>query len=88
MTNTESTSEPTPIEVWLRSESLGLVCTVVRPDETTKTLDVDALSMRGAEREMTGWFIGQGYAPVGRWQTEASDGDESIEVVRTFKFKH
>jgi hypothetical protein len=32
--------------------------------------------MRGAEREMTGWLISQGYKPVGRWQTEDDGGQE------------
>lgn len=26
-------------------------------------------SMRGAQREITGWLRDQGYAPAGRWET-------------------
>jgi len=65
-----------PIEVWLRQRNMEVSCTVVAEDETTQNLDVDSLSMRGAEREMTGWLISQGYKPVGRWQTEDDGGQE------------
>lgn len=54
-----------PIEVWLRQDDEEIICTVVREDESTYELDVDALSMRGAQREMTGYFIEQSYEPAG-----------------------
>jgi hypothetical protein len=34
--------------------------------------------MRGAQREMTGWLIRQGYTPVGRWSTEADNSDSDL----------
>jgi hypothetical protein len=46
---------------------------------------VDSLSIRGAEREITGYFINQGYTPVGRWETTAEDRGEPVEVMRRFK---
>lgn len=64
-----------PIEVWLSQQNLQVTCTVVYEDERTDHVDIDALSMRGAQREITGWLIGNGYTPAGRWEIEA-DGHE------------
>lgn len=77
----------TPIEVWLRrSGNLALECTVFFDDESTYDLDVDSLSMRGAQREMTGYLLRQGYAPAGRWDVEARDPDgDVLESSRKFK---
>jgi len=77
-----------PIEVWLRKADRGLSinCTVVHDDESTDTLDVDSLSMRGAQREMTGALIREGYEPAGRWETEREHDDEGpVETVRSFR---
>ena len=44
--------------------------------------------MRGAQREITGYLITEGYSPVGRWEAEAEpdDGvDGYVETVRKFK---
>ena len=71
-----------PIEVWLSQPHFTVTCRVVHEDETTQTLDVESLSLRGAEREMTGWFISQGYQPAGRWK--AVEGS-TTEVTRRFK---
>ena len=71
-----------PIEVWLSQPRFTVCCQVVCEDETTQTLDVESLSLRGAEREMTGWFIRHGYKPVGRWK--AVEGSPT-EVARRFK---
>jgi hypothetical protein len=78
---------PSPIEVWLSRASTGITGTVVLEDESTGTLDVQSRSMRGAQRETTGYLIAQGYTPVGEWQVEA-DGDgggEAVETSRTFQ---
>ena len=80
-----STTDPSgPIEVWLRKAAIGITCTLVRADESTQQVDVESLSMRGAEREMTGWFIRQGYSPAGRWETTAT-GNGATEVMRVFR---
>lgn len=82
MANTTNT-RPTPIEVWLSRTNMAINCRVVHEDETTNTLPVDALSVRGAQREITGQLISEGYAPVGRWQwTEDSDVEESVRQFR------
>jgi hypothetical protein len=62
-----------PIEVWLTQQNMTVTCQIVHEDESIEALDVDSLSMRGAQREITGWLIDQGYKPDGRWITEAED---------------
>ena len=59
-----------PIEVWLSRPNLEIRCTIVHEDESTEELDVDSLSMRGAQREITGWLLSRGYKAVGRWEGE------------------
>jgi hypothetical protein len=81
MTNTKSG----PIEVWLRQANLEVVCNVVYEDETSAQYEVSSMSMRGAQREMTSFFIAEGYKPVGRWEVEASDANGALETVRRFK---
>ena len=67
--------KPSPIEVWLTQENMEVNCMMVREDESTDTsLDVMSLSMRGAQREVTGALIEWGYKPDGRWVQEA-DGE-------------
>jgi hypothetical protein len=79
-------SKASPIEVWLTQGNLAITCRVVFEDETTDGLDVDAVSMRGAQREITGWLIDQGYTPVARWTTEsASEDNDVLETSRQFR---
>ena len=74
-----------PIEVWLTQANLQVRCTIVNQDETTHSdLPIDSLSMRGAQREITGYLIEQGYKPDGRWKVEVEDG-QGAESVRRFK---
>lgn len=75
-----------PIEVWLTRRNIGITCRVIHEDESADELEVDSLSMRGAQREITAYFKAQGYEPVSRWETEyenARDGSE--ETVRRFR---
>ena len=76
MTDTKK-QQHTPIEVWLRQPNIEITCTVVREDESTRSVEVDSLSLRGAQREITGWLIGLGYEPVGRWEAEAVEGADA-----------
>ena len=71
-----------PIEVWLSQDNLEMTCRIVFNDESTEELDVQSLSMRGAQREMTGWLISQGYEPVGRWSREDKYGFETMRRFR------
>jgi hypothetical protein len=54
-------------------------------DESEHEYDVTSLSMRGAQREITGWLIRNGYAPVARWTAEAADGGDVVESSRKFR---
>jgi len=76
-----------PVEIWLTKTNIAVTCSIVFEDETGDHLDVDSLSMRGAQREMTSWMIGQGYEPADRWNTEEEDepGGEVLESSRTFR---
>jgi hypothetical protein len=75
-----------PIEVWLSQSNMTVTCRVVHEDESTEHLDIDSLSMRGAQREITGLLINLGYKPDGRWTTEAEDSNyEDRETWRRFK---
>jgi hypothetical protein len=76
------TKPSSPIEVWLTQKNLEITCLEVHEDETTEERDVDSLSMRGAQREKTGWYISRGYVPVGRW--EATEAGQA-ETYRRFK---
>jgi hypothetical protein len=62
-------------------------CTIVYEDEATdEGIEINSLSMRGAQREITGYFIAEGYEAVGRWAAEAAgDADEPLECSRRFK---
>ena len=76
---------PSPIEVWLSQANMAITCTVALEDDSTSTLYVKSLSMRGAQREMTGYLIAHGYTPVARWEVEADsdNGDGGKETVET-----
>lgn len=42
--------------------------------------------MRGAQREITGYLISQGFEPAGRWESAQVDGNgDEIETVRKFR---
>lgn len=78
-------TKPGPIEVWLTQANMVVSYRVVYEDETTSEYDVESLSMRGAQREVTGDLINQGYKPDGRWVTESVEMDQPIETWRRFR---
>ena len=87
---TTTTTKKGPIEVWLTQPNLEVSCMIVHEDESTDVgFDVTSMTMRGAQREMTGWFISQGYTPVGRWESARSKlediRDDGSETFRRFK---
>ena len=53
-------------------DQLSMICTVVHDDESSESRDVEAFFMRGAQREITGYLISQGYEPPGRRKTRGS----------------
>jgi hypothetical protein len=82
--STSGTKSGAPVEIWLTQQGNGMqiACMVVEDDESTRAIDVKAWSMRGAQREVTGWLKRQGYHPAGRWLAEGSKG---LETVRHFR---
>ena len=73
-----------PVEVWLWQRNMVIRCNVVYEDEFTFEVDVDSLSLRGAQREITGLLIRIGYTPVGRWVGEV-DGETRRQFKRSSK---
>jgi len=74
----------------MKENGMAVDCMIVREDESIENtaVDMQALSMRGAQREATGYMISRDYEPVGRWQAEAtSSAGETLESVRTFRPK-
>ena len=72
------------IEVWLRLDQTEIACQVVRPDESTTSLDINSASMRGGQREVAGYLISLGCKPVARWATTHTWDDEPTETMRRF----
>lgn len=64
------------VVVLVQAGVLSVSCTVTHDDGSTETTPVVALSMRGAQRELTSKLRHDGYRPVGRWVT-------SIDHVRS-----
>jgi hypothetical protein len=92
MTNTKdpkntTDTKPSPIEVWLTeaTEGMGISARTIHPDETVHYSEVESLSMRGAQREITGDLIRRGYTAVGRWTVERMVNDEPVETSRSFR---
>jgi hypothetical protein len=75
------------IEVWLTQRNLTIKCMVVHEDEATHELEMESLSMRGAQREITGELIGLGYTPVGRWESVLDSDQRAGETVRRFRLE-
>jgi hypothetical protein len=77
-----------PIEVWLTKKNIEVAARAVFEDESTLDLNVVSLSMRGAQREITGHLLEWGYEPADRWTYATEDyigTDEISEAVRKFR---
>jgi hypothetical protein len=79
-----SSTKSGPVEIWLRQDSMRVVCSIVNPDESTYGHGIDSLSLRGAQREITGFLIGNGFRPEGGWTVEAISERGAAEVWRRF----
>lgn len=73
------------VEAWITKKPIGVRCFVVREDESTEDRPIRSPVMRGAQRELTASLAGEGYAPLGRWRTEAADGKSTLECSRSFR---
>jgi hypothetical protein len=71
-----------PIEVLLSRPRLEVTCRIVFPDGAAIAVGVDALSILGAQHEMTAWLVEQGYEPTGRWSTQ---DENDRQAARTFR---
>jgi hypothetical protein len=80
VTSVETTTKP--IEVRLSRPHLEVSCRILFPDGTAVAVGVDALSIRGAQHEMTAWLIEQGYEPAGCWSTQ---DENDRQAARTFR---
>ena len=75
-----------PIEVWLRQDNMKVHCWIVYEDERTdEDILVSSLSMRGGQREITGYLLAEGYEAVGRWSAEDEHGAETSRKFRPAK---
>jgi hypothetical protein len=86
---TNTKTETQIIEVWLTQDRMEIICRVVHEDESAETFDVNSLSMRGAQREMTAFFIRNEWEPIGRWEIQVNDEsnytNETLECSRKFR---
>jgi DNA-directed RNA polymerase specialized sigma24 family protein len=71
-------SGPTVAEVWLLGAKPPISCLLVHTDETTGSRDLAAVSMLGAQREITGQLIADGYRPDGLWVDVDPTGPEAM----------
>jgi hypothetical protein len=80
VTSVETTTKP--IEVWLSRPHLEITCRIIFSDGTAIAVGVDALSILGAQHEMTAWLTEQGFEPAGRWSTR---DENDRQAARTFR---
>lgn len=60
----------------------GPRCTVTGDDGREREYPVFALSLRGAQRDVTGRLIAEGYRPVGSWIAEGDSAIRCFEASR------
>jgi hypothetical protein len=80
-----SDRQPQAVNAFLAQKNIEISCTLVFEDESINYPQVRSVSMRGAQREMTGLLVAKGYAPAGRWSEATEDGDRYRECTRAFK---
>lgn len=61
-------------QVWLTRPDGKLKCKVTFDNSTYADYEIKSQSLRGAEREITGWMIKQGFRPSGDWQGTLQTG--------------
>jgi hypothetical protein len=76
---------PQALQAVLSRKNIEIFCTLVFEDESTSYPIVNSVSVRGAQRELTGLLVAHGYTPVGRWSDEGEDEDGYTEWTRSFK---
>src|ERR1017187_1706872 len=84
MTNTKN-RRPQALRAVLTRKHLEIICTLVFEDESVSYPQPRSVSLRGAQREVTGMLVSTGYIPAGRWSEEEEDEDGYREWTRLFK---
>jgi hypothetical protein len=84
MSNTRR-RRPQAVQAVLSRKNIEIFCTLVFEDESVSYPVIASVSVRGAQREITGRLVGIGYTPVGRWSDEGVDDDGYAEWTRSFK---
>jgi hypothetical protein len=76
---------PQALQAVLSRKNLEITCTLVFEDESVSYPQPRSMSVRGAQREITGLLVKNGYTPVGRWSEASEDEDGYSEWTRPFK---
>jgi hypothetical protein len=76
---------PQALRAVLSRKNLEITCTLVYEDESVSYPQPRSISLRGAQREVTGMLVSTGYIPTGRWSDEGEDEDGYREWARAFK---
>jgi hypothetical protein len=84
MTDTKRRA-PQALQAVLSRKNIEISCTLVFEDESVSYPSPESLSVRGAQREITGLLVKHGYTPAGRWSEEPPDADGYTEWTRAFK---
>jgi hypothetical protein len=83
----KDTNQRTPqaLQAVLTRKNIEITCTLVFEDESVSYPSVQSVSVRGAQREVTGQLVAHGYTPGGRWSEGKEDEDGYTEWTRPFK---
>ena len=84
MTDTKN-RRPQALRAVLTRKHLEITCTLVFENESVSYPQPRSVSLRGAQREVTGMLVSTGYIPAGRWSEEEEDEDGYREWTRLFK---
>jgi len=68
------------VQLCLDPAPFGWTARLVREDGTEQPLEVTAVAVRAARRELSLWLLPQGYVPVGGWHDR--EGGASYRVYR------
>jgi hypothetical protein len=77
---------PQALQAVLSRKNLEITCTLIFEDESVSYPHPESLSIRGAQREITGRLVSHGYVPAGRWSEEPEEDEDGYrEWTRPFK---
>jgi hypothetical protein len=78
------------VEAWLSKTPDSLKAWVVDETERRREVHLDSLSLMGAQRELSGWLVENGFEPLQRWSYQDPPGgprQDFQECVRHFRLK-